>query len=87
MTLESSQVQSNGEKPNSGIIPFSSHTHRANLSTLDLGTNLASKWLEPCIQLLLASNKPPSGQIEAKKNKRIKVEKSQNPHIWRMPFF
>jgi hypothetical protein len=57
MTLESSQVQSNGEKPNSGIFPFSSHTHRANLSTLDLGTNLASKWLEPFIQLHLTPNK------------------------------
>jgi hypothetical protein len=71
MTLESSQVQSNGEKPNSGIFPFSSHTHRANLSNLDLGTNLASKWLEPFIQLLLTANKPHPCQSKAKKNKSL----------------
>jgi hypothetical protein len=44
MTLESRQVQSNGEESNRGIIPFfPSHTLRANLSNLDLGTNLVSK--------------------------------------------
>jgi hypothetical protein len=87
MTLESSQVQSNGEKPNSGIFPFSSHILRAISSNLDLGTNLASKWLEPFIQLLLTANKPHPCQSKAKKNKRLKVRKSQNPHIWLMPFF
>jgi hypothetical protein len=87
MTLESSQVQSNGEKSHSGIFPFPSHTLRANLSNLDLGTNLVSKWLDPFIQLLLATNKSHSCQNEAKRNKRVKVRKSQNPHIGLMPFF
>jgi hypothetical protein len=61
--------------------------HLAKISNLDLGTPIASKWFEPFTQLNLTPNKPHSCQSEAKKNKRIKVRKSQNPHIWFMPFF
>ncbi len=61
--------------------------HLAKIPNLDLGTHIASKWLEPLTQLNITSNKPHTCQREAKKKKRIKVGKSQNPHIWFMPFF
>jgi hypothetical protein len=76
ITLESTKVNSNGEKSNSEITPFLTHIH---LSNLDLATSIASKWLEPFTQLNLTPNKPHSCQSEAKKNKRIKVRKSQKP--------
>ena len=60
--------------------------HLAKLSNLDLGTSITSKWCEPFTQINITPNKPHSCQNEAKKNKRIKVRKSQNPHIWLMPF-
>ena len=61
--------------------------HLAKISNLDLGTPIASKWFEPFTQLILTPNKPHTCLSEAKKKKRIKVRKSQNPHIWLMPFF
>ena len=61
--------------------------HLAKIPNLDLGTHIAPKWFEPFTQLILAPNKPPSCQREAKKKKGIKVGKSQNPLIWFMPFF
>jgi hypothetical protein len=51
--------------------------HLAKRSNLDLGTHLAPKWLEPFTQLNVTPNKPHPCQREAKKNKRIKVRKSQ----------
>ena len=56
--------------------------HLAKISNLDLGPSIASKWCEPFTQLNRTPNKPHSCQSEAKKNKRIKARKSQNPHIW-----
>jgi hypothetical protein len=61
--------------------------HLAKITNLDLGTHFAPKWFEPFTQLILTPNKPHPCQREAKKKKRIKSRKSQNPHIWLMPFF
>jgi hypothetical protein len=61
--------------------------HLAKISNRDLGTPIAPKWFEPFTQPNLTPNKPHSCQSEVKKNKRIKVRNSQNPHLWFMPFF
>ena len=54
--------------------------HLAKISNLDLGTPIAPKWFEHFSQLNITSNKPHPCQRKAKKKKRTKSRKSQNPH-------